>query len=163
MKHSYLILLLIIMITCDRIDEDIANQCNPAFIFKEDFKNTVDYTMIADQVFQPYCSPCHSTSSYILNNSETRIGYLPLDDQIKNRLSGNLQFYALFEKYIDFDNPSESLIVKSIKAANVKRADFGDNIDYREPRFNCFLPDDYVEGLIWWIENANGKTENLFK
>jgi hypothetical protein len=158
-KSLILSLFLCLFFTCRKID-DFRQICNPPFFFKEEIKASVDYTMIATQIFDPYCSRCHSTEIYL--GTKLRVNYLALDLEAKSSLSENFNYINLLSQYIDFNNPINSKLIQVLKSDTISRYNNEGRIDYREPRNSCYLPDDYIQGLKWWIENAKTK-DNLLK
>ena len=160
MKLKFLIFSFLLIYSCKSPD-DFKNLCDVPFIFTEDKKDLIDFDLILTEVFQPYCSKCHTTESF-LSTITKRNGYIPLDENIKSQLIGNLDFYNTFAKYIDFQNPKNSILLRVTEKAGISREPFDGLVEYKEPRFQCGLPDDVRQGMIWWIEKANGSIDKLF-
>lgn len=158
MKAKIAFGMLIILLACKSPD-DFENICDPPYLFEEKNKDLVDINIVVDNVFEPYCAPCHSTTAY-QNGLTDRSGYLPLDRGITT-LKSDISFLNRLESYVNFLSPEDSKLIQAMKKAGVLRADEFTRIQYLEPRNICEMPEDVIEGLVWWIENANGSITNL--
>ena len=158
MRHFIILFsIIILLLTCSGNGTD--NICNPNWFFREEDKSQVDFEEISLNVFDPYCSSCHSTQVY-LNNQTNRDGYLPLDSQIKELKSDQI-FLQLLRNHIDFARPQQSIIYQVLVKPDVINYDGTGFIKSIEPRNNCFLPSDFKNAIIWWIENSNGDIQTL--
>ena len=155
LNKSYFLLFLILIITCSPSDED--RVCNPIFTFSE--TTPTNFNNIASQIFDPYCSKCHSTTAWLSGNQ--RDGYLPLDFKMKEHES-NLILQNLLDQYIgNYNNPDQSILVRVLSENGVTRTTGSDIITQREPRDNCYLPPDFVKAMKKWIKQS-GSAKNLF-
>ena len=102
----------------------------------------------------------HSTQ--IFQGTKPRINYLALDLDAKSNLSENFTYLNLLSQYIDFANPINSKLIQVLKTDTISRYNNEGRVFYREPRNSCYLPEDFIQGLKWWIENAKTK-DNLLK
>lgn len=161
MKFKISIVLVLLILAC-KSPEDFKNLCNPAYIFKTENKAQINLQLMVDNVFDPFCSPCHTTDSFQSTSSTIRIGYLPLDKGIIS-LRNDFVFKNILGDYIDFQTPVNSKLVKVLKEAGIRRAGDSGIIEYQEPRNRCEMPEDVVQGIIWWIENANGSMDRLLQ
>ncbi|MCB0279700.1 MAG: hypothetical protein KDD94_09375 [Calditrichaeota bacterium] len=157
-KFGLIFTLFIILLTCDGNLSD--NICNPNWFFREEDKDLVDFEEISLNIFDPYCSSCHSTQTYLSNSTSLRDGYLPLDSEMKT-LKSDPVFIQLLQYNVNFARPEQSILYQVLVKPDVKTYDGSAYIRSIEPRNNCFLPSDFKKAITWWIENANGNTKAL--
>jgi hypothetical protein len=161
MKYKISIFLILLILAC-KSPEDFKNLCNPSHIFKDEDKGEINLQLMVDNVFDPFCSPCHTTDNFLSSSSAVRIGYLPLDKGIIG-LKNDFNFKNTLANYINFQEADKSKLVKALKEAGVRRAGDAGIIEYQEPRNRCEMPDDVIQGVIWWIENSNGSMDKLLQ
>lgn len=158
-RLKIIFVIILTVIACSEVDE-FRDTCNPAYVFNESVRPNVNYSLVAEQIFDPYCSPCHSTQTY-QTNPQRRVGYVPFDSAVPLRLASDFSFKTSLARYINFTNPRDSKLIQMLSEAGISRAPDAGIVQYREPRFNCRLPDDYVDALVWWIQNARGSIDAL--